>query len=611
VTPLDLSTLTAEQQDVVTHPDGPAVVIACPGSGKTRALTHRMAWLIQERHVAPRQILGITFTKAATREMKERVQALEPAHGAQVRLFTFHGLAWRIVTTLRGAPNVLDKPKQHAMFRQILKELEVNADQTTVEAVETDIACFVGGLFPRERFTPASLEPDLFFRLWDEYTRLKAEAGCSDFDDLIIQARDLLTRFPHHREAQAGSIRHLLVDEFQDTNALQWEFLQLMLPPTRNLMVVGDDDQAIYGWRGASPSFMLNFREAYPDAQLFHLSRNFRSVQSLFAPAVQLISRNTVRFPKQLEAERPAAQAPVFSRPRNSAEEADQVAESLKAHLMAGGNPEEAAVLYRTGMIAFPLISRLEKAGIPFRILGGRPNPFTRWMGRDVLAYIRWALGEASLEEIVRVLRRPSRYGIAKELVLDLERAGIAPTEALTWLEQAAPPQGLRDVRVLSDHLEALRQLPAPKVITYIRQEIGYDRYIDQYCEWSGSDPREAREVLSALEQIPEAHEDARAYLALAAREAQQDADTEEAPDKITLSSLHGAKGLEWERVWLLSAVEGALPHRYTIESGREAAMEEERRLFYVGMTRAKDMLTVSAPAYMLGQDAPISRFVR
>lgn len=183
----------------------------------------------------------------------QRDEGASAGVGAQVRLFTFHGLAWRTVTTHRGAPNVRDKSKQHAMFRQILKELEVNADQTTVEAVVTDIACFIGGQFPRERFTPSSLELDLFFRLWGQDTRLKGEEGYSDYDDLIIQARELLTRFPHHREAQAGSIRHLLVDEFQVTNALQWEFLQLLLPPTLNLMVVGDDGQAIYGWRGASP----------------------------------------------------------------------------------------------------------------------------------------------------------------------------------------------------------------------------------------------------------------------------------------------------------------------------------------------------------------------
>lgn len=607
-----LESLTEEQRAVVLHREGPAVVIACPGSGKTRALTHRMAHLIQESGVSPRQILGITFTKAAAREMKERLARLVPPALAQrTGLYTFHGLAWRLVKDASGLPNLLEGQAQQGLIRQILKGLEINADQTAVEGVLTDIACFVGGEIPRSRFQPTSLDDDHFFRLWDEYTRLKSEQGWVDFDDMLLQARDLLRTDSARRQRYLQGISHLLVDEFQDTNALQWSFLQLLLPDSQNLMVVGDDDQAIYGWRGASPSFMLDFPRQFPGARQYYLAQNFRSGRRIFAAAAGLIRQNTVRYPKELQAVRADGEGPRFIRSESPAEEADEILAELKQHLADGRNPEELAVLYRTSMIAFPLINRLEKARLPFRVLGDRPHPFNRWMVKDVLSYIRWALGEASVVEVVRLLRRPSRRGIAKELLAELDGSPIPAAEILPWLEKNAPHQGARAASELRSQLDQLKNLPAPLAIRFIRQVIDYDRYIDQYCDWSGSDPREAEEVLAGIEQIPTQTDDIRIYLDLAAQERPPAESQEDGTPRITLSTFHGAKGLEWERVWILAAVEGAIPHRYTLESGSAAALEEERRLFYVGMTRAKDHLCISSPRLMFGASTTISRFVQ
>jgi len=608
---IDLNGLTEEQQRVVTHMDGPAVVIACPGSGKTRALTHRMGYLVQ-RGVSPSAILGITFTRAAAEEMRTRLaQLIPPLMARRVRLFTFHGLAWRILTEIQGRPNVLGEREQKAMAGQLLREFHLNADQTSVDNLLTDFAFFVGAQVPMERFWPGSCDPELFRQIWTRYGQLKAEHGLVDFDDLIVLARDLLRDNPSHRQGQVSRIRYLLVDEFQDTNALQWEFLQLLIPPGDNIMVVGDDDQAIYGWRGASPSFMLDFPKRFPGCAQLRLTRNFRSTASIVEPAGRLIAVNTRRFDKRCVAQRPPAQPPVFVRPENATDEAERIVAAIRERLEAGVDPSKLAVLYRAHLLAFPLMNRLDKAGIPFRVIGGRPNPFTRWMARDVLAYLRWAYGEASLEEIARVLRRPIRRGISRELVVELQQSNVEPGDVLDWLAERATGAGMREVDSLREHLQKLTQTPAGEAISFIRKEIGYDDYIEQYCSWAGSDPLEAAEVLSALEQIPEPDESSHVYIDLADQAGQwEEVDDDPNTPAVTLASFHGSKGLEWEQVWLLSAVEGAIPNRLAIEGGSPEALEEERRLFYVGMTRAKDSLTISAPRKLLGSDATPSRFV-
>ncbi len=606
-----LDGLTQEQLAVVTHVSGPAVVIACPGSGKTRALTHRMGHLVQQCGVAPHAILGITFTRAAAGEMKERLTGLiAPDLARRVRLFTFHGLAWRILTDSRGALSVLDEGRQQAMIRQLLRDQSLNADQTAVENVLTDLARYVGAQIPRAHFAPGSLDPEIFFRLEGEYRRLKEETGVLDFDDLLVGARDLLGEFPERRAEQVDRIRHLMVDEFQDTNTLQWQFLQLLTPPGPNIMAVGDDDQAIYGWRGASPSFMLRFPQEFPGCRELHLSRNFRSTGSIVEPAERLIRQNQQRFAKAFETERAPAEAPIFTRPSSAAQEAEALVGAIQKHLSGGGNPAGAAVLYRASLLALPLMKRLDEAGIPYRVLGGKPNPFTRWMARDALAYLRWSWGEASLEEVLRVLRRPGRRSISKELLADLERSGTAPGAMLDWLEAKTLPAGRREVRALRAGLVRLREARAGEAISLIRTELDYERYITQYCDWSGSDPAEAREVLAALEQIPAPDEPSRVYLELAAQAEARQEQGESREPMLTLSSLHSSKGLEWERVWLISAVEGAIPHRYVVEAEDRGALEEERRLFYVGMTRAKDRLEISAPQYLAGAPASPSRFV-
>ncbi|HYF91546.1 MAG TPA: UvrD-helicase domain-containing protein [Symbiobacteriaceae bacterium] len=604
--------LTDEQKMVVTHADGPAVVIACPGSGKTRALTHRMGYLVEEVGARPSDILGITFTRAAADEMKHRLASLiDPGLAKSVRLHTFHALAWRILFEVhRVKPNVLDERGQRAMAGQLLREFQLNADQVAIDGLLTDFAFYVGAQAPADKFTPGTCEPHLFFDIWNRYRELKTEAGVSDFDDQILRVRDLLTDSPQLQKAPRSRISHLLVDEFQDTNFLQWQLLELLLPESKNIMVVGDDDQAIYGWRGASPSFMLDFPKRFPGCRELRLTSNFRSAASIVKPAGQLIAVNTRRFDKSFVAVRPPAHAPAWIRPATGAEEADMVTQAIQERLSAGISPTEMAVLYRTHLIGFPLMNRLESARIPFRVIGGRPNPFTRWMARDVLSYLRWAHCEASVEEIVRVLRRPSRRGVSKELLTEMEQRGTEGTSPLDWLAGKVNASGVREIQALKGDLANLAVIPASKAVTFVREVIGYDDYIDQYCDWSGSDPQEAREVLDAIEQIPQPEENSRVYIDLAAQEENRGEAEDSTVPSVTLASFHGSKGLEWEQVWLLSAVEGAIPHRQTIQSRSAGAMEEERRLFYVGMTRAKDLLTVTAPKRLAGSDAAPSRFV-
>lgn len=604
---------TPEQREAIAHFTGPMCVVAAAGSGKTATILGRIIHLVRERDVRPEQILAVTFTRAAAREMRERLApALGQTQAAKVTMRTFHGLAYQILREAGSAVTVWDERTISRTLAAIMRGLDLNADQTALQNMNTDIARYRGSRVAIGRFSPVSCALPHFRSVLSRYEEAKQEAGACDYDDMIEGAIDHLRASAAGRQRLRDRWRFIMVDEYQDTNPMQFELLKELIGPEQNVQVVGDDDQAIYGWRGSEVRFILEFPREFPGCRVVRLTANFRTTSAMLAPAARLIANNRARFSKELRADRAGGSEPVLLRPASLRDEDDHLLAALLA-ARRDGSLGDTAVLYRTHSQTFALVMRLEKAGIPFRILSGDPDPFSGWAARDVLAYIRWAWDVAALEDIFRVLKHPVREGFTKGLLEQFTAAVRRPQDAWRWLGANVPAAAKPSLRALESGLNMLMKAPAERAIGIIRNQLDYDRYIAMYCDWAGADRSEASETLEAIANMPEGGEPSHVFIDLAdaARSRRRrPGDDEAPPDSVAMATFHAAKGLEWPHVYIKGAVEGYAPHKRALEAGITAELEEERRLFYVAMTRARDRLTILAPREIDGKKVTASRFL-
>ncbi|MFZ5824755.1 MAG: ATP-dependent helicase [Bacillota bacterium] len=599
-----LQGLTEQQVRAVTHGDGPLLVVAGPGSGKTTVIVRRVAYLTKQLGVDPAALLVVTFAKAAADGMKGRAAQTAGATVASRATFaTFHGLAYRI---LRQADpgrrlRILEEEKQLQLIRQIMREIGLNTDDDTVLDALTEIARMRASTAEPAAFRPRGLTLTDFRQLWQSYTLAKERHGCLDFDDLLHEALAQLQSRPALLAAYRERYHHVLVDEFQDTNAVQWAMIRLLAEPRRNLCVVGDDDQAIYGWRGASPDFLLAFPGAYPDAVRVTLDLNHRCPPPVVEAANRLAAANTRRFGKVIRPARSGGFPVEVISPADSLQEAEAVVQLIRGY---GAPLTDWAIIYRTNQQAHAIAQVMTRERIPYRALGGLPNLYRRWPVQDVLAYLRAATGEPFAIE--QVLNRPTRY-LSRAVVQEARR--IAEATGLDLLG-AIPQTGLlrswqlRPVEELRDHLYALIRMQAPDAIGYVRTIIGYDDYIKEYAAREGGSADEMLGLLAEVERTSPRLM-LTAFLAqvesFTAQSGQRVAEGEEA---VTLVTCHKAKGLEFKRVVVVGAIDKLLPHRSSED------IEEERRLMYVAMTRAGERLWLSAPRAYEGREAQPSPFL-
>ncbi|MFZ5817289.1 MAG: ATP-dependent helicase, partial [Bacillota bacterium] len=497
---------------------------------------------------------------------------------------------------------ILEEEQQLQLIRRIMREIGLNTDDETVQEALAELSRMRASTADPAAFRPRGIGLADFRQLWQSYTLAKERLGTLDFDDLLHEALAQLQGRPDLLEAYRERYRHILVDEFQDTNAVQWTIIRLLAEPRRNLCVVGDDDQAIYGWRGASPEFLLAFPKTYPEAVRVTLDLNHRCPPPVVEAANRLAAANRRRFGKVIRP-LPGRSGPSVEllAPADSLQEAEAVARLIKG---AGAPLSDWAVIYRTNQQAHAIAQVLAREGIPYRALGGLPNLYRRWPVQDVLAYLRAAVGEPFAIE--PVLNRPTRY-LSRAVVQEARR--IAESAGLDLLS-AIPQTGmlrswqLRPVEELLDQLYALRRMQAPDAIGYVRTIIGYDDYIKEYCEREGGSPDEMLGLLSEVERTSP-------RLMLTAFLAQVDSFSSEAgrrpaegEEAVTLATCHKAKGLEFRRVVVVGAIDKLLPHRGSDD------IEEERRLMYVAMTRAGERLWLSAPRAYAGREAQPSPFL-
>ncbi|MCX8072793.1 MAG: UvrD-helicase domain-containing protein [Candidatus Binatia bacterium] len=619
-----LERLNEMQREAVLHPGGPLLVLAGAGSGKTRTLTCRIAHLIAARGVRSERILAVTFTNKAAAEMRARVQQLVGDHRAWVA--TFHSTCARLLrfeAPHLGYPRdfvIYDEQDQQRLLRDCLTELKIPADRLPPQIVATMIdQCKNRGLSPAE-FVPSTPREEQMLEVYRLYQRRLLASGAMDFGDLLLLVLQLFEEFPSVRERWQNQFDHILVDEYQDTNAVQYRLVRCLAEPHRNLCVVGDEDQSIYRWRGAEIRNILDFERDYPDARTIFLEQNYRSTAAILRAASAVVAHNVLRKGKTLWTENPRGDKVAVIACDNDLEEADWVTKEIQRLLHQGRKLGDVVVLYRTNAQSRVFEEAFVRARLPYTIVGGM-RFFARAEVKDVLAYLRLIVNPQDSVAAKRIINTPPR-GIGETTI---RRVAALETEAGSFLsacrlalvrgvlKHQAAERVQRFVECVERWREQMASLPYASLAAQVLEESGYRQWLEQQQSAEAEERlRNVEELLRSLEEHAAESQSLAEFLEQAALVADVDTYTN-AADRLTLMTLHAAKGLEFPVVFLVGMEEGLFP--LTRRNDDEEDIEEERRLCYVGMTRAREKLylTYAMQRRLFGsvQENEPSRFLR
>lgn len=596
------------QTQAIMHKDGPMMVLAGPGSGKTTVITHRVQYLTKEYGIDPGDILVITFTRAAAEEMRERYEALTGG-GSRVTFGTFHSIFFRILKLAYRytADNIVREEQQMQFVRELAQAggLEPEDENEFAASILSEISSVKGERIALEHYYSKNCPDAVFRQLYAGYEEKMRRAGLIDFDDMMVLCLELFTERKDILSAWQRRYRYILIDEFQDINRLQYEIVRMLAKPEDNLFIVGDDDQSIYRFRGAKPEIMLGFERDYPGAGRILLDVNYRSTEEIVAPALRLIGENQKRFSKAIHTTGRHGKNVITKLWQDPGEENLAIAREIQLYLQSGVRPGDIAVLYRTNAGPRFLMEKLMEYNLPFRTRDTVPNLYEHWISRNILTYIRIAMGSRAREDILQVINRPKRY-ISRDAMPD-ETVSFEKMKAFyaekDWIAER--------IESLEGDLRAIARMSPLAAVNYIRQGMGYDEYLIEYAAFRRMRPEELLETADELKESAAgfktfdewfAHIDA--YKEELLRQAVQ---RRPETDAITLATMHSAKGLEFPIVYILDANEGITPHSRAM---LDEDMEEERRLFYVAMTRAKTRLHVYAVRERYHKKAEVSRFV-
>ncbi len=603
--------LNNEQERAVRFTYGPAVVLAGPGSGKTAVITGRTIKLIREDKVPAGNILVVTFTRAAAEEMKRRVYK-ETASDAekQVSFGTFHGIFFKILRFARNfdASCVV---KEKDVIRFLAAEasalgMEYEGSERIAE-IRGEIGKVKGNGGLKEGYVPTSCDPGFFRKMYEKYEDMLKRSGLVDFEDMLIMTGDILESCPDVLAAWQEKFKFIMVDEFQDINRLQYKLIRMLATPENNLFIVGDDDQAIYGFRGSDPAIMLSFEKDYPAVEKIVLSRNYRSKKNIVAAAQNLIRHNSHRFEKQIEAVREDGVRPDIRCFEDRQAENAEIVSLIGEYRSRGLMWSQMAIIHRTNRFAGQTAAVLAAAGIPYAVKGGMSSIYSHFAVTDVLSYIKAALGDRKRETFLNIINRPKRY-ISRNVMTE-------PT--FSFENVRAVLRGCKKCIASLDRLEYdllyLKRGTPLSAIIYIRKAVGYDGFLTEYAEQRGMRPDELLGVLDMFQEEAALFCDFDewfAHISKMKNELERRRDIEEAgtPDAVAITTMHGSKGLEYDVVFVPDANEGITPYQRAV-SGEEE--EQERRMFYVAVTRAAENLHVFSVKKMNGREATISRFVK
>lgn len=599
---------TEEQIKAIEFFDGPAMVLGTPGSGKTTVIINRVNNLIYEYNVKPENILVITFTRAAAESMEERFLELTGLKETKVRFGTFHSFFYWVVRTAYGSSaqlSVLDENKKRAVIKDILKSLnteEYNSDET-IRGILSDLGNMACNMIDIEYYHSKNMSDELFYRIYHEYEEYKKKNGFLDFDDMVSQCYNLLKDRQDILEAIRNLYPYILVDEYQDTNRVQYEILKLLAHPRDNLYVVGDDDQSIYGFRGARPDIMKLFEKEFPGAKIIGLSYNFRCPEEIVDFSTKIISKNEGRFEKSLKSNVSKKGTVSICKVPDIKSENTELVKKIKSDREAGIGYSDMAILYRTNAQPRSLIYKLRQEGIPYSIKDVIPDIATNPYIKPIIQYIRYARGDHSREVFLSFMNKPVRY-ISRELLYDK----TIEIENLKRIAKSNSKDYLIDrLDRLMNELRTILMLSPFGAVNYIRKAMDYDSYLVKTLDENGINKDEVFSILEDFQDSLAGMSGFDEMFEMLDKPEELFVSTEKTGDRVDLMTLHSAKGLEYKSVHIIDCVEGTIPYK---KSKSAPELEEERRLLYVGVTRSGEKLTLYVPGKIGEKEVKVSEFI-
>ena len=609
--------LNRGQDEAIKHGNGPCMVLAPPGSGKTLIVTERTRYLIEESGVRPDQILVITFTRYAAREMKERFERLTAGKNYPVTFGTFHSIFYGILKCAYGigANNLMSEKESSVLLQEVLDQTniestpEVEDEEELVRELLREVGMVKNGLCHLKDFHSKYLTQDEFAEVFRSYEHQKKELKKFDFDDMLVQCYALFRKKPEILQGWQKRFQYILIDEFQDINRVQYEVIRMLAAPRYNLFVVGDDDQSIYGFRGAKPELMLYMKQEFPSLRTISLTVNYRSTEFITGAAARVILHNDTRFYKRVQSFRGRGQNVHVQEVLDEQEEAQYVMEEIQKKLDQGIKPGEIAVLFRAAVQARMISEILSEHRIPFEMRDYVTNFYRHFIVKDMMAYLQLAAGKRDRSLFLTICNRPLRYLARNSMenrqvnFEDLRKFYCDKDWMLDIIDQFDV-----DVRMM-------KNMAPYAAIQYIRKKIGYDDFLKEYAEKHQISWKQLMDVMAELEERSKnfkSYDEWEIHIAKYTQELEeQQAKARkikgERENKVQLMTIHSAKGLEFEDVFVIHANEGEIPHQ---KAEKKDEIEEERRLFYVALTRAKNNLCISYITQKNGNSIKPSRFV-
>jgi len=598
------------QQQAVLHKNGPMLVLAGPGSGKTLVITERTKHLIEEENIPEEQILVITFTKAAANEMKERFLAKRKTSRTGVNFGTFHAIFFTILKHAYrfNASNIVREDIRHQYMKEIIhqNELEYEDEKEFIGDLFSEISLVKGSQMELSNYYSIHCADEVFRDIYTEYNRKLRKANLIEFDDMLVLCYQLFLERKDILSMWQNKFQYILIDEFQDINKVQYDIVCMLALPRNNLFIVGDDDQSIYRFRGAKPEIMLNFPIDFPDCKKIYLDMNYRSTTNILSASNRLVMHNANRFEKTAIAVKEAGVGITILHFTTLSEENQMLAQEILRLYKEGTALSDIAILIRTNMGSGALLHKLMEYNIPFQMRDNLPNLFDHWIATDIITYIRISMGRTERSLYLQIINRPKRY-ISRECFdtpeVDFE-AVKDYYEDKNWM--------LQRLDQMEYDLAILGSMSPYAAVNYIRRGIGYEDYLKEYASFRKI---KAEELLDILDELQESARGFKTYadwfihMEEYKEELKRQALDNKADksDRVMIATMHSSKGLEFQIVFIVDANEGITPHKKAVLA---EDLEEERRLFYVAMTRAKENLYILSAKERYNKVMQWSRFI-
>ncbi|HCW05702.1 MAG TPA: ATP-dependent helicase [Clostridium sp.] len=594
------------QKEIIEAKERNILVVASPGSGKTTVIINRTGYLIKERSIDPKNIIIITFTRAAAKNMRERFERLFPQ--SQAPFFgTFHSLFYKILRRHRGEINIISEREGYYIIENVLKSYLEEVSEERLKDILNYISAYKTG-FKSLQQLEEHINLKIFHHCIEGYEQYKKQKALLDFDDLQLQVLDLFKKNYKVLEGYRNKFKFLLVDEFQDCDQLQIDLLK-KLCKGNSLFAVGDEDQCIYGFRGARPDYMVSFKENFQGGVKKFLMVNYRSVKNIVGISAKLIDNNKIRNKKRFTAQSDFKGSIVAERHLDERSQSDGIAKMIiEAVNEKKENFNDNAILYRTNMEARSFIDAFVKNKIPFRLLDKPYNFFQHSICKDLLSYMNLSQDLTNRKDFKRIINKPFRY---------INKVNLERLFAYKYKEDcfdilcnidSIPIFQYRELQKLKKDIIRIGKYPLSQLTDYILLKLEYRKYLTAYCSKYGVSEEEVDEIIREFKESTKDFHDIGSFLKhveqVGLELSRKSAEDE---DRVILSTIHGVKGMEFKNVYLINCVDGNIPYK---REGKESDIEEERRLFYVAITRAKENLYLNLCQYMRGKYKEVSPFI-